>query len=55
MTTPTDLTARDLRALAHLVDAGRVIVVRHENLLAVLRPEVARERQPAPKRTRNDR
>jgi len=36
----TAMTARDLRALAQLIDAGRVVVVRHENLLGVLRPEI---------------
>ena len=36
----SEMTARDLRALAQLIDAGRVVVVRHDNLLAVLRPEI---------------
>lgn len=36
--TPTEMTASDLRALARLVDDHKVVVVRHENLLAVLRP-----------------
>ena len=38
MTTPIDMTSDDLRALAQLVDDRKVVVVRHENLLAVLRP-----------------
>ena len=38
--TPTEMTVSDLRALAQLVDDREVVVVRHENLLAVLRLDV---------------
>lgn len=44
-----EMAARDLRALAQMVDDRRVVVVRHDNLLAVLRP--ADECRPAKPRS----
>lgn len=42
------VTASDLRALAQLVDDRKVVVVRHENLLAVLKPDVVSHPSPPP-------